>query len=239
MSGNSKKVALVTGAGRGIGKAAACVLAKAGMHVFLLSRTVAEIENTQKQIEESGGSAEAVVCDVSDAAAVSKVFGKIEAEKARLDVLINNAAVLLEAPFVSQKLEDWDRVMAVNVRGAFICAQHAFRLMAERKAGVIVNVASLGGIQGSEKFPGFSAYTVSKYAVVGLTEAMAAEAGPLGVRVVCVAPGAVDTAMLKKAAPSLRTQTTPDHIADIIRYLVLAEPGVPLNGTVLEIHSNA
>ncbi|MCB0418840.1 MAG: SDR family NAD(P)-dependent oxidoreductase, partial [Bdellovibrionales bacterium] len=120
MSGNSKKVALVTGAGRGIGKAAACVLAKAGMHVFLLSRTAAEIQNTQKQIEQSGGSAEAIVCDVADPSAVSKLFGRIR-EKSGLDVLINNAAVLHEAPFVSQKLEDWDRVMAVNVRGAFIC----------------------------------------------------------------------------------------------------------------------
>ncbi|MCB0403968.1 MAG: SDR family oxidoreductase [Bdellovibrionales bacterium] len=238
MSVARHKVALVTGAGRGIGKATAVALAKAGLYVYLASRTESEILASEEQIVQSGGSAKAVPCDVADPEAVSALFSKIQQERGGADVLINNAAVLHEAPFVDQTLQDWDRLMAVNVRGAFVCAQNALRSMAQKKAGVIVNVASIAGIQGTEKFPGFSAYTVSKYAVVGLTEAMAAEARPLGVRVVCIAPGAVDTAMLKKAAPSLRTETTPDHIADIIRYLVLAEPGVPLSGTVLEIHSN-
>ena len=185
MNGNSKKVALVTGAGRGIGKASACVLAKAGMHVFLLSRTVAEIENTQKQIEESGGSAEAVVCDVSDAAAVSKVFGKIEAEKARLDVLINNAGISMRALFKDVDLEVINKVMDINFFGA-VYATHSCLPHLIKSHGSIVGISSIAGYRG---LPGRTGYSSSKFALNGFLEALRTELIHTGVHVLTACPG--------------------------------------------------
>src|SRR5690606_24382138 len=138
-----------------------------------------------------------------------------------------------------QSLEDWERVMAVNVRGPFLCSREAFRRMkAEKKRGTIINVSSLSGIRGVEKFPGLSSYVTSKFAVTGLTESLAVEGKDYGIRVNCVAPGAVDTLMLKGAAPHLKTKTTPEDIAKIILFLADESQSGSLNGAVMEVHSN-
>ncbi len=138
-----------------------------------------------------------------------------------------------------QTAEDWDRLMAVNVRGTFLCTQQAFQQMsAAQKTGSIVNLSSLGGLRHTEKFPGFSAYTASKHAIVGFTEASAAEGKALGIRVNCVAPGAVDTRMLREAAPGLKTKTLPEEIAQLIVYLCDEARSKPLNGAVIEVNTN-
>ncbi len=233
------QVALITGGGRGIGAATAQALARKGAHVVIASRSAAELDATVLQLRAAGLAASARVLDVADEAAVDAVFSDIAATLGRLDMLVNNAAILLSAPFASMTMADWDRLMAINLRGAVLCARQAFRLMmVQAHGGSLVNVSSLGGIANTVKFPGYAAYTVSKFALSGLTEALAAEGKTHGIRVNAVAPGAVDTAMLRQAAPHLRTRTGPAEIARIIAFL--CDPGESgcMTGAILPIDSN-
>ena len=231
------QVALITGGGRGIGAGAAEALARKGAHVIVASRTEAELADTVARLRGAGLSGSAQVLDVADEAAVAAAFAAIAAEFGRLDILVNNAALLCSGPFATLAMSDWDRVLAVNLRGAVLCARQAFRLMQER-GGAIVNVSSLGGIANTEKFPGYAAYTVSKFALTGLTEALAAEGKDCGIRVNGVAPGAVDTAMLRNAAPHLRTRTMPADVAKVIAFLCDPTESGCMTGATLVINSN-
>ena len=231
------QVALITGGGRGIGQATAWALARRGAHVVVASRSASELQATVAEIQSAGLSASARVLDVVDEAEVEAVFAAIAADFGRLDILVNNAAILLSGAFADMALADWDRVLAVNLRGAVLCARQAFRLMATQ-GGSIVNVSSLGGIAGTEKFPGYAAYTVSKFAVTGLTEALAAEGRAHNIRVNGVAPGAVDTAMLHQAAPHLRTRTGPADVAKTIAFLCDPAESGCMSGAMLVINSN-
>ena len=231
------QVALITGGGRGIGAATAEALARKGAHAIVASRTEAELADTVARLRGAGLRGSAQVLDVADEAAVDAAFAAIVAEFGRLDILVNNAALLCSGPFATLAMSDWDRLLAVNLRGAVLCARQAFRLMQER-GGAIVNVSSLGGIANTEKFPGYAAYTVSKFALTGLTEALAAEGKDCGIRVNGVAPGAVDTAMLRQAAPHLRTRTTPADIARVIAFLCDPTESGCMTGATLVINSN-
>lgn len=231
------QVAFITGGGRGIGAATAQALASRGAHVIVASRTEPELNATVAEIQTTGLSASAIKLDVADEAEVDAAFAGIAAAFGRLDILVNNAAVLLSGPFAEMAMADWDQVMAVNLRGAALCARQAFRLMSEQ-GGAIVNVSSLGGVSGTEKFPGYAAYTVSKFALTGLTEALAAEGRARNIRVNGVAPGAVDTAMLRQAAPHLRTCTGPVDIAKVIAFLCDPSESGCMTGATLAINSN-
>ena len=230
-------VALITGGGRGIGAATAEALARKGARVIVASRTESELTATVARLRAAGLNAAYQVLDVADDAAVQTVFEGIAVEFGRLDILINNAAILLSGAFAELELADWDQLMAVNLRGAMLCARQAFRLMQDR-GGSIVNVSSLGGVQNTEKFPGYSAYTVSKFALTGLTEALAAEGQDRNIRVNGVAPGAVDTVMLRNAAPHLRTRTTPADVAKVIAFLCDPTESGCMTGATLTINSN-
>ena len=231
------QVALITGGGRGIGAATAEALARKGAQVIVASRTEAELAATVARIQADGLDAAAITLDVADEAAVDAAFARIAAEQGRLDILVNNAALLLSGPFAQMPMVDWDRLLAVNLRGAVLCARQAFRLMREH-GGAIVNVSSLGGVPGTEKFPGYAAYTVSKFALTGLTEALAAEGREHQIRVNAVAPGAVDTAMLRQAAPHLRTRTGPADVAKVIAILCDSTESGCMTGATLVINSN-
>ncbi len=239
MKSLQNQVALITGGGRGIGAATAEALARKGAHVIVASRTKMELTATVAHLHATGLSASALVLDVADEAAVEAAFTAAAAEFERLDILVNNAAILLSGPFAEMMTSDWDQVMAVNLRGAMLCARQAFQLMREQQSGgAIVNVSSLGGVPGTEKFPGYAAYTVSKFALTGLTEALAAEGKGCGIRVNGVAPGAVDTAMLRQAAPYLRTRTGPTDVAKIISFLCDPTESGCMTGATLVINSN-
>ena len=231
------QIALITGGGRGIGAATAEALARKGAYVIVASRTEAELIATVTRLRAAGFSAVLQVLDVADDAAVDAAFDRIAAEFGRLDMLVNNAAIIASGAFTEMTMTDWDRLMAVNLRGAVLCARRAFRLMQER-GGSIVNVSSLGGVPGTEKFPGYAAYTVSKFALTGLTEALAAEGKACNIRVNGVAPGAVDTDMLRKAAPHLRTRTTPADVAKVIAFLCDPAESGCMTGAMLTINSN-
>lgn len=185
------KRALVTGAGRGIGQAAATALAASGAHVTLAARTRDEIEAGAEAIRTVGGAAQAMVLDVTDLAGMRAKIASAEP----FDVLINNAGTNRPAPFLEVKIEDFDFVMGLNVRAAYFVAQAvAQRLVAAKRPGSIVNVSSQMGHVGS---PRRTVYCASKHAMEGFTKAMAIELAPFGVRVNSIGPTFLDTPMTR------------------------------------------
>ncbi len=213
------QVALVTGAGRGIGRAIALELAAHGAHVFLSARTRGQIEAVESEIEARGGSASSVVTDVSEEDDVLGLFQKIQTEAGRLDILINNAGIgafksLAEIPTV-----DFDRVIAVNLRGTFLCSKHALRMMRARKRGYVINIASVVGFKG---YPNQGAYTASKHGVMGLTKTLAAEAQEHGIRVSAVLPGGMNTELIGEARPDIDRASLlqPEDIAATVLFLL-------------------
>lgn len=234
----SNRVAIVTGAGRGIGAATAEQLVVEGAAVLLISRTESELRKIQKAISEKTGSSKVdlLAGDVSDEAFVKRAF-EMASKQGPVEIIINNAGTVDVSDLETLSVKSWDRMMAVNARGPFLFCREGFKTMGDR-GGVIINVSSLAGIQGAEKFPGLSAYSASKAAVVALSEGLAVEGKEKGIRVCCIAPGAVDTQMLREAAPFLKTNTVPSDIARVI--CDLCEDAF-LNGTtgkIVEVHSN-
>ena len=230
------KVALITGAGRGIGRAAALLMAKNSAFVYVCSRSKEQIDETVRMIRDEGGKAASITCDVADERQVVDMFAAIKNEKGKLDILVNNAALFEAGLIEDTSLEQFRKLMSVNCDGAFLCAREAFKLM-KNGGGSIVNVSSLAGLRGVEKFPGFGSYIVSKFSVVGLTEALAVEGGKYGIRANAVCPGAVDTEMLQKAAPDLHPRLSPMQVAQTI--LSLASPeSSGVTGTALEMYSH-
>ena len=187
------RTALVSGAGRGIGRACALALAEAGAEVLLLSRTREELEHAASDITSKGGKARALCCDVTDSQAVKKLFAGLPS----LDVLVNNAGSNIPEPFVEVSEEHLDRLLGLNVRAAFIVAQAAARKMLaspNRYARAIINMSSQMGHVGSVNR---SVYCLTKHALEGLTKAMALELAPHGIRVVSIAPTFVETPLTK------------------------------------------
>ncbi|MDJ0388610.1 SDR family oxidoreductase [Roseomonas sp. E05] len=183
--------ALVTGAGRGIGLAAAAALAEAGAHVALVARSAAEIEGAAGAIRRAGGSAEALPLDVADAAAVEAALTAREP----FDILVNNAGTNRPAPFLEVKPEDFDTVVGLNLRAAFFMAQAvAKRLAAAGKPGSIIQMSSQMGHVGG---PRRSVYCATKHALEGMTKAMAIELGPLGIRVNTICPTFIETPLTR------------------------------------------
>jgi NAD(P)-dependent dehydrogenase (short-subunit alcohol dehydrogenase family) len=183
--------ALVTGAGRGIGEAAAKAMAASGAHVTLAARTKDEIEAVAAAIRAAGGSADAMVLDVTD---LADMRAKIAAAEP-FDVLINNAGTNRPAPFLEVKVEDFDHVMGLNVRAAYFVAQAvALRLVAAKKGGSIVNVSSQMGHVGS---PRRTVYCATKHAMEGFTKAMGIELAPYRIRVNSIGPTFLDTPMTR------------------------------------------
>lgn len=165
--------------------------------------------------------------DVGDEASVSRFFSELT----QLDALVNNAAILELARIVDMKVETWDEVIRVDLRGAFLCSQAAFRLM--QSGGTIVNVSSLSGVSGTDKFPKMSAYVAAKSGLAGLTEALAVEGRPLGIRVNAVSPASVATDM-GRIAGIAQEPLSPEEVARIIAWLATPE-SAPLTGANIRI----
>lgn len=180
------RVALVTGAGRGLGAAASLALAQAGAEVLLLSRTRSELEKIQSEITGAGGRARVIVCDVTDNRQFSSEIDRLD----RLDLLVNNAGMNIPEPFVEVSEDHLDRMLALNVRAAFLVAQAAARKMTA--GGAIINVTSQMGHVGAERR---TVYCMTKHAIEGLTKAMAVELAPRNIRVNSIAPTFLETPM--------------------------------------------
>jgi NAD(P)-dependent dehydrogenase (short-subunit alcohol dehydrogenase family) len=230
-------VALVTGAGRGIGAATAEAIAAAGAHVVLAARNSDALDAVATRIRDAGGEATPVPTDVSSVTDVERLFDAVQ-KTGQLAALVCAAAVLSPARFTDTTPDIWEETLGVNLTGSFLCCRAAFTAMRPAGEGRIVTIASLSGVYATEKFPGLAAYNVSKYGVIGLTEAIAVEGKEVGISAICVSPGAVDTEMLRRANPDLRPGLQPDQVGDLIVAL-LDSPFVPASGANLTLFSNA
>ncbi len=195
---------MVTGASRGIGAAIARSLAEAGAAVVLAARSEAEIESLAAELAAAGHQAWPVPCDVTDPAQVARLAEQSAELLGHVDVLVNNAGIAASAPLKRIRLEDWNRIFAVNVTATFLCTQAFVPGMVERKWGRVVNVASIAGLSGAAYI---SAYAASKHAVIGFTRCVAAEVAPAGVTVNAVCPGYVETAMVAESVARIVAKT--------------------------------
>jgi len=213
--------ALVTGGGKGIGASVARRLAEAGAGVMVADIDKVAAEQVAGGI---GGRAIGVELDVTDSAAVEAVVGRAVAELGGLDILVNNAGIFPIFPVLALPDEEWDRVLRTNLYGAFYCAREAGRQMVGR-GGVIVNVASIQAFRAGS--PGLAAYTSSKGALVSFTQALAVELGPMGIRVLAVAPTVVDTPGLQANMPIFEAAGVADVIETVSATLPLGRTAVP------------
>jgi NAD(P)-dependent dehydrogenase (short-subunit alcohol dehydrogenase family) len=233
MSWLEGRVAVVTGASRGIGAATAMELARAGTHVVIGARSTAHLDEVAAKIRAEGFEATAVTSDVSTEDGVDALFAAVSP----VSVVVAAAGILEKSLIEQLEPESWRRTLDVNLTGTFLVARRAFRSMREAGGGRIVTIASLSGVYGTEKFPGLAAYNVSKFGVVGLTEAIAVEGRDHAISAVCISPGAVDTEMLRAAAPHLNPGRGPQDIARLIVDLLNGEFDA-MSGANIPLFSN-
>ena len=196
------KIALITGAGRGIGRAIAIALAKEGAEVVINYNGSEERAKEVKQtIEENGGKASIYKCNVSDFTACEAMTKDIVKEYGHLDILVNNAGITKDGLIMKMKEEDFDSVLNVNLKGTFNTIRHSARQMLKQRSGKIINISSVSGILGNV---GQANYAASKAGVIGLTKTMARELGSRGITVNAIAPGFVDTEMTEVLSEEIR-----------------------------------
>lgn len=215
----TNQTAIVTGAGRGIGKAIAQMLAQNGARVIAAARTEKEITATANEINQDGGEAFPFVFDLAQESSIQSLFAFAAKQYGSIDIVVNNAAIGrygLMHEFSARDLQD---TLDINVRGTYICCQEALRLMIPRKSGYIINIASVVGFKG---YPNQSAYTASKHAVVGLTKSLAAEAQEHNIRVTVINPGGTATNLVADARPDLDPAILmqPQDVAQTVQYLL-------------------
>jgi 3-oxoacyl-[acyl-carrier protein] reductase len=224
------QVAVVTGAGRGIGRAIAHALGREGAAVVLAARSGPELEGVAREIQQAGGRALAVPTDVRQEAAVEALARRVLAEWRQVDVLVNAAGVATFAPVTDSKLDDWDQMLAVNLRGAVLCCRALLPAMIGRRRGTIVNV---GSVVTSRSLTGSAAYTASKYGLLGFSRVLAEEMRPHAVRVGVLSAGATDTPLwdAMPGAPARDRMLRPDQVAEA----VLLMAGLGPNATLEEV----
>ncbi|HXE57544.1 MAG TPA: SDR family NAD(P)-dependent oxidoreductase [Gemmatimonadales bacterium] len=198
------RTAVVTGGGRGIGRAVAEALAGAGAAVVLGARSVGEVEAAAAGLRTLGAQAWGLALDVTDPGSVDRFAKEAGALLGRVDVLVNNAGTASSAPLHRQTLEEWQRLFAVNVTGTFLCTRAFVPGMVERRWGRVVNVASVAGLAGAKYV---AAYAASKHAVIGFTRSVAAEVAATGVTINAVCPGYVDTPMTDESVRRIMEKT--------------------------------
>jgi 3-oxoacyl-[acyl-carrier protein] reductase len=187
------KVALVTGGSQGIGESIAKALGAAGAHVVVAARSEEKAATVAQAIASSGGRAEALRLDVTDAPSVSSAFKAIVEKHGKLDILVNNAGITDDGLILRMSKDSWDKVLATDLTGVFLCAQEAAKVMLKKRvSGRIVNITSVVGLMGN---PGQTNYAAAKAGVVGFTKALAREIGSRGITVNAVAPGYIETSM--------------------------------------------
>ena len=236
------KVALVTGASQGIGRATALALAEAGAKVAVAARNTEKLASLASEIAGAGGEALAVPMDVADGAQVKAGFQQLLAKFGRLDILVNNAAITRDTLALRMKLEDWDAVLRTNLTGAHLCIQQALGAMLKQRAGRIINITSVVAETGNA---GQANYVASKAGLIGLTRAIAVEVASRNITVNAVAPGFIATPMtdplsaeikdkMKSLIPLGRMGSDRDVAAAIV-FLASDEAGY-ITGQVLDVN---
>ncbi len=235
-------VALVTGGGRGIGKAVSEVFAEKGAWVFLCSRDQASLEGAAREISAKGWRAAAVRMDVGREAEVRQAVRSVLDQAGHIDILVNNAGVRKDKLLVRMREDDWWEVLQVGLSGAFFCIREVVPHMSRRRYGRIVNVASVVGFTGN---PGQANYASAKAGLVGLTRSVAREYAGRGITVNAVAPGFIDTGMISDLPETVRRQIlgtipmgrlgTAREVADAVAFLAAPEAGY-ITGQVLHVN---
>lgn len=199
------KIALVTGASRGIGRQIAMTLAKEGAYVYVnYCGSKEQAEEAVRLIKEAGFSAQSIQCDVADFDAVEKMLKQIIEEQGRLDILVNNAGITKDNLLMKMSEEEFDRVLSTNLKGAFHTIRHASRYFIKQRSGKIVNISSVSGVLGNA---GQANYSASKAGVIGLTKSAARELAVRGINVNAVAPGYIDTEMTAVLSDTVKEKT--------------------------------
>ena len=213
------QVGIITGGGRGIGRATALTFAKEDASIAVVARTESEIENVAREIRDLGGNAIAIKTDVSNEEQVEAMAQKVLDEFGRIDILVNSAGVAIHANIQDISTDVWDLTMNVNLRGVMLCTRAAFRNMMEQRSGYIINISSGAGKHGSAKY---GTYSTSKFGVIGFTESLAAEGRQYGVKASVICPGPVATRMRASNHPGedpTKIMQSQD-IADVALFLV-------------------
>jgi len=233
------KIALVTGASSGIGRASALALATQGAKVVVAARRLDKLEALAAEIKSHGKDALAVQMDVTKKADIDAAISATIKAFGKLDILLNNAGALDYSPFLEMTEEKWDLVIDTNLKGYFLAAQSAAREMAKNKWGRIINIASVASGAVGIGFPQLAHYTASKGGVIGLTEAMAAELGPMGILVNAIGPGGIETEMTKgmdmsafNTRLSVKRIGKPEEIAAAVVYLASDESSYTTGATL-------
>lgn len=211
----SDKVALVTGAGRGIGRAVALALGREGYRVALVARTSPELDEVARELESDGGEALVLPTDLADAEATSLAVRRAVERFGRLDVVVNNAGLGEEHTFSEIQFEEIDRVLDVTLRGTLVTTRAALPYLLQRPEGAaVINIASIAGRRAVK---GAGVYTAAKHGVVGFTESLFEEVRESGLKVCAILPGFVDTAMVADATPAQRAKmVAPEDVADAV-----------------------
>jgi 3-oxoacyl-[acyl-carrier protein] reductase len=236
-----KRVAIVTGASRGIGEAIARQLGAQGLHVVAAGRSVEKLAGVVEGIRSTGGSAESAVFDVGNFKAVEETINRVAETHGRLDVLVNNAGVTRDGLFLRMEDEDFDAVLNVNLKGVFVACRTAARYVMRSKSGRIINIGSVSGIVGNA---GQANYSASKAGLIGLSKTIAKELAGKGVTCNVVAPGFITTEMTDvlnekikegaKALIPLRRFGTPTEIAAVVAFLA-SEQASYVTGQVISV----
>jgi 3-oxoacyl-[acyl-carrier protein] reductase len=236
------KIAVVTGAGRGIGRAIALHLAKSGAKVVVNYRSsIAQVEELLNVIKDNGGEAIAVQADISKEAEVKALIEATVKQFGRLDILVNNAGITKDNLLMRMSEEDFNQVLDINLKGTFLCTKHASTIMLKQRSGKIINISSVVGVTGNI---GQANYAASKAGVIGLTKAAARELASRGITVNAVAPGFIDTDMTEHLSDKIKEASianiplkrfgTTDEIAGAVCFLA-SEAANYITGQVLQV----
>ncbi len=216
MNDLTDKIAIVTGASRGIGQSIAETLAENGAHVVCVSRNLEAVSAVARQIESSGFKAQAAACSVGNHDEVASLVKSITEEHGRVDILVNNAGITRDTLIMRMSQADWDAVLDTNLKGAFNTTKAVTRPMMRQRAGRIINISSVVGISGNA---GQANYSASKAGLIGFTKATARELASRGITVNCIAPGYIETAMTADLKENLK--------AEMIKQIPLGKIGKP------------
>ena len=236
----SDKVALVTGASRGIGKAIAISLGKLGAEVIVnYSASDASAEEVVKSINEKGGSSYKLKFDVSDEESVNKAVNQIIRDSGKIDILINNAGITRDGLLMRMKESQWDEVINTNLKGVFLCTKNVSKFMIKQRSGKIINITSIVGLIGN---PGQANYSASKAGVIGFTKTCAKEFASRGIKVNAIAPGFIETEMTENLKTDDLLKMIPlgklgsaDQISSLVNFLVSSDASEYITGQTISI----